>query len=169
MPTLHRAPYRVRQFVHGLRPHLSPAEAAEARSRLSETEFSLFLGAEPRDRRHSMDLFHLLRAEGASDDALVAALVHDVGKGRLAAWHRVAFVLLDAATPGLARRVEAERGAGWRRALWRLRNHAALGAELLAQAGSSARTVELVRAHTSPAAEARDGEIARFVRADDRV
>ena len=57
-----------------------------------------------------------------ADAELVAALVHDVGKGRLATCHRIAFVLLNAGAPSLARRLEAERGAGWRQALWRLRH-----------------------------------------------
>ena len=87
-----RARYRLRQFTRGLRPHLSADEVAEVRGRLSEREFALFLNAQPRDRRHSMDLYRLLQQQGASDAALVAALVHDVGKGQVATWHRVAFV-----------------------------------------------------------------------------
>ncbi|GMU41059.1 MAG: hypothetical protein AMXMBFR23_19250 [Chloroflexota bacterium] len=164
---LARARYRASQFVHGLRPHLSAAEVAEARGRLSAEEFRLFLHAEPRDRRHSMDLYRLLQSEGASEAALVAALVHDTGKGRLATWHRVAFVILNAAAPGLSRRVERE-GAGWRGALWRLRHHGALGAALLEAAGSDPRVVEIVRGHTGTPPPG-DDEIARFIEADDRV
>ncbi|MEX1022915.1 MAG: HD domain-containing protein, partial [Dehalococcoidia bacterium] len=150
-----RVRYRVRQFLRGLRPHLSPAEVAEARARLSQREFSLFLHEAPRDRRHSMDLFLLLRREcgpdgqPASDDLLAAALLHDVGKGRLRDWHRVLYVLLNAASPGFARRLESSEGPGWQQALWRLRYHARIGAELLAAEGSSPRVVEVVRQHTA--------------------
>lgn len=163
-----RARYRVFQFTHGLRPFLAPHEVEAARARLSPAEFTLFLHAEARDRRHSFDLFEALRAEGADDASLTAALVHDVGKGPLRTWHRVAFVLLRALAPGLADRVAAERGAEWRQALWRLRHHAALGADLLKVAGSAPRVVELVHRHTDPPAPD-DAALARFIALDDRL
>ncbi|MGE3960942.1 MAG: HD domain-containing protein [Dehalococcoidia bacterium] len=162
-PSLARARYRVRQFTRGLRPRLDAAEIAEARGRLSAAEFSLFLHAQARDRRHSMDLYRLLQQEGAPQEMLVAALVHDVGKGQLATWHRVAFVLLGPAVGILA----GASGPRWRRALWRLRHHARLSAEMLRQAGSDPRVIEIVEAHTRPAS--RDPEIAAFIRADDSV
>jgi hypothetical protein len=167
---LARVRYRVRQVVRGLRPHLSPADVAVARSLLSEREFLLFLHAAPRDQRHSMDLHDLLTREvpDASRDLLAAALLHDVGKGALATWHRVAFVLFEAGAPALGQRLEAERGARWRQALWRLRHHARLGAEVLAATGSSPRVIAIVAAHTAkPPPD--DPEIEAFIRADDRV
>ncbi|MGE3855400.1 MAG: HD domain-containing protein [Dehalococcoidia bacterium] len=165
---LARARYRVYQFTHGLRPFLAPHEVEAARAQLTPAEFALFLGAEARDRRHSFDLFEALRARDAGAEELTAALVHDVGKGRLRTWHRVAFVLLDAASPALARRLEAERGASWRQALWRLRHHAVLGAARLEEAGSAPRVVELVRRHTQrPPAD--DPALARFVALDDQL
>jgi hypothetical protein len=164
---LRRGRYRAYQFFHGIRPHLAPAEIAEVRGILRPAEFRLVLLAEPRDRRHSMDLYRLLQREGASEAALRAALLHDVGKGRLAVWHRVAFVMLRAVAPGLLHRVASE-GAGWRGAFWRLEHHAALGAAMLAAAGCEPRVVELVRGHTgSPPAD--DPELARFIEADDTV
>lgn len=138
-----------------MRAHLVPAELA------------LFLAAEPRDHRHSVDLFEALRAADATEAELVAALVHDVGKGRLRAWHRVAFVVLGALAPHLGRAIEVDRGASWRRALWRLRHHARLGAALLAAAGSEARVVELVARHTDAPPED-DAVLARFIEFDDR-
>lgn len=163
---LRRARYRVRQFTHGLRPFLAPREVEEARARLSAAEFVLFLAAEARDRRHSLDLFAALRATGAGESELVAALVHDVGKGSLRTWHRIAFVLLNAAVPHLGRRLEAAHGAPWRQALWRLRHHARLGAERLEGAGSEARVIELVRRHTEePPTD--DPELARFIAFDN--
>lgn len=163
---LRRARYRAWQFTHGLRPFLAPREIEEARARLSPAEFALFLAMEARDRRHSVDLFQALRAAGAGESELVAALVHDVGKGRLRTWHRVAFVLTHS-TP-FAGRLEGEQGAPWQRALWRLRHHAALGAERLEAAGSEARVVDLVRRHTD-APPAGDSALARFIEFDDRL
>jgi len=162
-----RAGYRAWQFFHGLRPALSPAEVAEARARLSSAEWALFLAQEPRDRRHAFDLYRAHLEEGANDAALVAALVHDVGKGRLRAWQRVAFVLLEAGAPPLAQAVEAEHGAEWRRGLWRLREHGRLGAALLRAAGSAPRVVELVERHTDPP-PLDDPELTRFIVLDDR-
>lgn len=171
---LERATYRARQFFQGLRADLSPGEVATARTLLTPAEFSLFLQEEPRDRRHSVNLLRLLRTEaGAMDMELpreveAAALLHDVGKGRLHVWHRILFVLLDAAPSALARRVESHSGAPWRRALWRIRHHAALGAGLLAEAGSEMRVVELVRRHTEPP-PADDPELALLIAADGQV
>ena len=163
-----RARYRVRQFTHGIRPFLAPHEVEAARAHLSPAEFALFLHAEARDRRHSLDLFEALRVRGAGEAELVAALLHDVGKGPLRTWHRVAFVLLSAASLALARRVEAERGASWRQALWRLRHHAALGAARLEAVGSAPRVVELVRRHTEPP-PGDDEALARFIALDDQL
>lgn len=165
---LRRGRYRVHQFTRGLHPHLAPGEVAEVRGLLRPEEFRLFLHAEPRDRRHSLDLYRLLVAEGASPAMLVAALVHDVGKGRLATWHRVAFVVLSGVSPRLVSVIAAESGAGWRRALWRLQHHAALGAQALEAVGADARVVVLVRAHTGPPPDD-DAEVARFIAADDQV
>lgn len=163
-----RGRYRVRQFTRGLRPHLAPGEIAEVRGLLRPEEFRLFLHAEPRDRRHSLDLYRLLAAEGASPAMLVAALVHDVGKGRLATWHRVAFVVLNGVSPRLVGAAAAETGAGWRRALWRLQHHAVLGAQALEAVAADARVVAIVRAHTGRP-PAGDAEVARFIVADDQV
>ncbi len=165
---LRRAAYRVRQFTRGLRPFLAPAEIEAARAHLSAAECALFLAAEGRDRRHSVALFEALRGAGAGEAELVAALLHDVGKGPLRTWHRVAFVILDAALLRLGARLEAERGAPWRRALWRLRHHARLGAALLAAAGSEARVIALVARHTEPP-PADDPVLARFIAFDDRL
>jgi hypothetical protein len=175
--------YRMRQFTRGLRPHLAPEEIEEVRSRLSSAELDLFLRAEPRDRRHSFDLYRLLQRETNGDadaavagDLLTAALLHDVGKGPLLVWHRITFVVLSALTPRLARRLEGRaelfREASvverWRDALWRLRHHAALGAVLAEAAGASPRVVELIRRHTEAVPDD-DPELAAFIVADDRV
>lgn len=163
-----RARYRVRQYARGIAARVRPQEAAAVRALLSPAELALFLGMRRRDQRHSLDLFHALAAEGASSDSLAAALLHDVGKGDLHDWQRVAFVLLEAVRPGLGRRLEAESGAPWRTGLWRLRRHARLGAERLAAAGCAPRVVEIVMAHTGPP-PADDAEVARFIEWDART
>ena len=166
-----RARYRVRQVTRGLRPALGPAEIVEARARLSAAEWALFLAQEPRDRRHAMDLYAALRDERASEAVLIAALLHDVGKGPLRVWQRAAHVVLASAGPALARALGAEAGPEWRRGLWRLHHHARLGAALLVAAGSAPRVVELVAGHRAPgaAATSADAELARLIALDDRL
>lgn len=174
---LRRIRYRSWQYFHGLRPFLTVDEIGEVRRRLRPVEFDLFLAAQPRDRRHSVDLFCLIQREGiagaaAPDEVLLAALLHDVGKGDVTAFDRVAFVVLNAASERLARWCEREHGTRRQRALWRLRHHAALGAEMLARVGVPARATEIVRRHTeaAPKGSARgDIELAAFIVADGRV
>jgi len=163
-----RARYRTRQYAKGLRPRVTPEEAATVRSLLTPVEQALFLAMQRRDQRHSLDLYRALAAEGASKDSLVAALLHDVGKGHLHDWQRVLFVLLEAARPGLGRPLEAATGPDWRTGLWRLRHHARLGAERLAGAGTAPRVVEIVAAHTRRL-PVTDAEVARFIEWDSRT
>ncbi len=156
---------------------LDPAEVHLARSLLQPAELRLFAAMHPRDRRHSMDLLRALDADTEqghgtppSPELRQAALLHDVGKGHLELWDRVAFVLLGAASQPLVDGLASESGAAWQQALWRLRHHAALGAERLVGAGSTPRVVELVRRHTAPLADAgEDHELARLIEADQRT
>ncbi|MEZ4553081.1 MAG: HD domain-containing protein [Dehalococcoidia bacterium] len=138
---------------------------------LSERERLLFVAMQGRDRRHSMDMVAWLErqrvADGAhpSTDLLVAALLHDVGKGPLAVSDRVAFVLLGAVSTRFRRSLEREHGPRWRRALWRLEHHARLGADRLQQAGANPRVVDLVRRHKDLDAGA-DEELRALIAAD---
>ncbi|MCC6236671.1 MAG: HD domain-containing protein [Dehalococcoidia bacterium] len=172
---LGQARYRVGQVARGFATGLSPAEVQLARSLLGPAELRLFASMHPRDRRHSMDLLHHLERGAAQDgepsrELRQAALLHDVGKGHLELWDRVGFVLLRAVSPALADTLGSEGGQPWQRALWRLHHHAALGAERLVGAGSSARVVDLVRGHTSdPHAAREDPELVRLIEADRRT
>lgn len=149
-----RAVYRGRQFLGALRPRLDPALRDEALAILSERERALFLQMTLRDQQHCLAVFATLRARGHDDrDLLAAALLHDVGKGRIALWHRVAFVLLES-TPLLDRLASDEGQAwpqvgGWRHALYRCRHHPTLGAKLAEDAGASPRTIALIREDAS--------------------
>jgi hypothetical protein len=146
-----RAIYRSRQFVGALRPRVEPALRDEAFARLREPERDLFLRMTPRDQQHCLDVYRALRDDGHDDaDLLAAALLHDAGKGHIALWHRVAFVVLDFVSPRLLDRLASDQGpawpdvGGWRQAFYRCRHHPALGAKLAEEAGAAARTVALI-------------------------
>lgn len=161
-----RAAYRVRQFFASLRAGLSPQERQIVADRLSQEQQGLFYAMPARDQRHCLDVFYALEGRDCQDDeVLLAALLHDVGKGRIRLWHRVAYVLLRVTWPRLLTRVSEREGRGWRRAMASLRGHAASGAALAEAAGTQATVVELIRHHES--AEACDGRLALLRAADD--
>ena len=140
-----RAVYPSRQFFGALRPRIDAGLRAEALGLLREPERRLFEAMNRRDQQHCLEVYRRLRAKGHDDaDLLTAALLHDVGKGRIALWHRVAYVLLAAGAPGMVARLAAPgNGRGWRQALHRCRHHPKLGAELARRAGSPAAVVAL--------------------------
>jgi hypothetical protein len=146
MSVLSRPLYRSRQFFTSLRPRIDEALRDEAYAYLSDGERRLFQSMLARDQQHSLEVYRRVRSEHSDRDLLAAALLHDCGKGRIALWHRVAFVLLDAAAPSFLRRVVAPGdGPGWRQALYRCAHHEELGAERARAAGASERTVQLIR------------------------
>ena len=178
-----RARYRARQVLCGLRSAIAPADARAVHELLSASELALFVRMEPRDRRHSLLVMRRLERDGvlalrggstagaanpADRELLAAALLHDIGKGRQALWHRVLYVLVLGVSPLLLGRVMCE-GRGWRGSLWRLRHHARLGGALLREAGSAPRVVELVEWHLMQPADARaagDAELLALIAAD---
>lgn len=128
---------------------MAPAERSELAAWLGPRQLALFESMHPADRRHGLDVVASLRAAGVvSDDALVAGLLHDAGKGRTGVWPRVAYSLGD----HYGRWIWQVAGIvpGFGPALERLRTHAELSANLAAAAGCSPRTVELIRNQEVP-------------------
>jgi hypothetical protein len=159
MAWLHRAGYRVRQFVSAviasLRP-LAAAEQAEARAWLPATAWPLFDAMPHNDQHHSLAVMRALHAAGHAEPALMqAALLHDVAKstGRVTLFHRVAVVLIKIVWPDrLVRMVQAPAPARGDLCypFWAHANHPQLGAEIAAAAGCDPLAVTLIRRHQEP-------------------
>ncbi len=147
MRLANRALYRSRQFFGSVRPHVDEAQRLDAFELLTDGQRELFSSMTLRDQQHCLAVYQRLHDEGHDDqDLLVAALLHDAGKGKIALWHRVAFVLLDAASPSLLDRLTRPGDSSqWRETLYRCRNHAKLGSALAKQAGSSEQVIRLIR------------------------
>ena len=144
-----RALYRSRQFFGSVRPRVDEALREQAFALLNDSQRQLFSSMTTRDKQHCLDVYSALREKGHDDsDLLVAALLHDAGKGTIELWHRVAFVVLERLSPRLLDQfARPGDGGDWRQALHRCRNHPELGAELARQAGSSERIVKLISEH----------------------
>jgi type II secretory pathway component PulJ len=161
-----RAAYRIRQFFASLGADLSSQERRIVGVHLSQEQQRLFYAMAARDQRHCLDVFYALERGGCQDEeVLLAALLHDVGKGSVRLWHRVAYVLLRAIWPRLPARLSQPEGRGWRRAMASLEDHAARSAALAEAAGTPATVVELIRHHQR--ADAGDNRLALLRAADD--
>jgi putative nucleotidyltransferase with HDIG domain len=138
----------VRRFLRALRARVDPAERQVITDNLTPAQQRLFWAMMLEDQRHSLDVFYTLQRRGCQDqDLLLAALLHDVGKGEVHLWHRVLFVLLRAGPSGLLRSLAQPNGAGWRRALASINEHGRRGAALVQEAGAPPAVVELIRNH----------------------
>lgn len=166
---LARAAYRVQQFLASLSPRISPAEQAELRRWLPPLAVALFHQMTARDQRHSLNV--LRRTQHATPtlpDLAAAALLHDVAKTaqigrRVRLHHRVLVVLMEAMRPGWVQRIARDEPDSWRYPFYLHLAHPRLSAELAAQAGCSALTVELIRRHQDRLTHAPADEIERLL------
>jgi putative nucleotidyltransferase with HDIG domain len=160
------ARYRTRQFLRALQERPDRSSRRLVDDYLNASARSLFGGLSPRDQQHSARTAALILQAGDNDpELIVAALLHDIGKGQQRLWQRILYVLLAALSPRLLARF-ARPGAGWRGALDRAARHPALGAELTRAAGYSDRVAQLVAAHHRQTAS---GDLLALQRADERA
>lgn len=154
---------RVRQFFEaGQRP--TEDDIGFARDRLTGNLFGLFSTQTPRDQLHAIRTARWLFDRGHADpELLVAALLHDVAKGKQRRSDRVAWVVAGWAHLGGALADERSH-VEMRRALARSKNHAWASAEAMQAAGASKRAVELVRLHHRAPGD--DGVLALLQQAD---
>ncbi len=140
---------KVRQFRAHLRARVEPAERAALDGWTTPAERALFDAMHVADRRHGLDVAATLRRDGVGErDVLVAALLHDAGKGDTGVWPRVAWSLGEWLGPWVVR--VARRVPGFAVPLERLAGHAEVSARLAAAAGCSPRTVALIRDQEHP-------------------
>lgn len=141
--------HRTRQFA-GAGREPSDADFALAREQLPPALFALFARQHPRDIVHAAATARWLLTRGYSQpDLVLAALLHDVGKGEQRRIDRVVYVLADAV--GAAGRVASPTSRfALRRAVARTREHSRSGANQLAAAGAPVRAVELTLNHHGP-------------------
>jgi hypothetical protein len=124
-----------RRFVTSLsRREPSPADATWATAQLLDGERELWLRLSAPDRRHAIAVarrFESMSTQPWSRDELAGALLHDVGKleSGLGTFGRVVATIVGPRTTRFRR----------------YHDHEQLGADLLAGAGSSAVTLDLVR------------------------
>ena len=129
-----KAAHLARRFFGSLRRG-APAEEDWALGLLGEGERALWQRMSDPDRRHAVGV-----AQAVPPELAVAALLHDVGKieSRLGTFARVGATVL-----GALRR-------DWGGRLGAYLRHDAIGAELLARAGSAPLTVAWAREHHLP-------------------
>jgi hypothetical protein len=146
----------VRQFALALGARTTQAPVEDLAQNLDPRQQELFDQMPSMDRRHCLAVFRQLREAGQEDPALLqAALIHDAGKamGPVGIRHRVIAVLAKALWPRLWEKLDGGPGS-WKYPFRVHRNHAALGAELAAQAGCSPEVVWLVAHHEDGPVEA---------------
>ncbi len=153
------ARYRVWQFGRLLTGRVSAEALAEVRGWLTPPLFELFCHMAPAEQYHAYCVRQTLMTQGHTDrDLLTAALLHDVGKGKmpLAVWEKVMIVLGLKFIPRLAEK--------WGRAVtvqpsWLARpfavavQHPAWGADMVEAAGGSASVASLIRHHQNKSQE----------------
>lgn len=139
--SLARVLYRSRQVFNALRPRIDPNDLAFARSLLTEPERDLFDAMERREQRHAIAVLAKVRVHTEDHDTLIAALLHDCGKGEVPVGLRILKVLSPAVLDHVAHPHESK---GWRHAAHRLQTHESIGEGLARGAGVSEGVIRLI-------------------------
>lgn len=153
--TVGRNYYRIRQFWDTLHAKTKPEDLKLVRDLLTPAQRELFTRMQANEQVHSISVMKRLRCDMEGDsaeqsqDLLVAALLHDVGKSRypLRLWERVIIVLSKALFPGMVMKWGAGQPNGWQRAFVIAEQHPEWGAQMAAEAGTTACAIELIRQH----------------------
>ena len=148
-----RLAYRTRQFWFTLFGAQKNIDLLSLRSYLTPAQIVLFQRLQPPEQAHAVRVMERLQAGGHDEPELLsAALLHDIGKilSPLAVWERVAIVLGRHFFPAAVRRWSQGTPRGLCHPFVVAERHPAWGADLAAQAGAAARTVDLISRHQQP-------------------
>jgi HD domain len=124
----------------------------------------------PHDQAHLCRVCKNVSASGEpSDDLIVAALLHDIGKvsphGRVRLPDRIAKVVLSKFAPGFLARLAQLPAPRWREGLSLAVHHAELGSQRAREIGCSDRVCWLIARHEDQSPIS-DAELCRLVAAD---
>ena len=145
-------------------PKFARADDAFAERLLPKEEHTLYLKMDVRDRDHACTVTKTLLADypDASCELLRAALLHDVGKTRVA-YNPLSRIVAALYTPW---DIPAQPHLSGVRGLWQIkRHHHRYGAQMIRLAGGSERVAEIVAKHHHPAG---DADAARLKEVDER-
>lgn len=129
-------------------PRIPAAAHAQAMRRLNADEQTLFRRLRPADQRHALAVFQAAQEAWPEDAALhVAALLHDVGKGRPGLIDRTGLTLIKAYAPWLLLRWRCYPPDSLRGRIARLVQDTEASARLAHLARSRAAVVETLRCY----------------------
>lgn len=116
--------------------------------RLNADEQALFRRLRPADQRHALAVHEAAQSAWPEDEALhVAALLHDVGKGRPGIFDRTGLTLTQAFAPWLLFRWQRQPPTSRRGRIARLANDTENSARLAELAGSRPEVVDTLRCY----------------------
>ena len=154
---------------------LEPAARTEIATLLTASELALFDRFALNDQWHSYRVMKMLQQVGHTQPALlIAALLHDVGKTKLALsiWERSLIVLASILLPRQTAVWGQGEPVGWKRPFVVKMQHPAWSAEMAAAAGTDPLAIELMRRHQDPIPPDDHSETAELLRqlqwADDQ-
>ncbi|MCY4115128.1 MAG: HD domain-containing protein [Chloroflexi bacterium] len=140
--------YRAKQFARTFGRGVPRRQLAAALQQLTPNERRLVGRLRPVDQRHSLAVYAAARAAAPDDRVLwVAALLHDVGKGRPGRIDRVMLTLLETSAPWLLIRWRRHPPSSRRGRVSGLVAHTEASAQLAELAGSAPEVVQTIRAY----------------------
>lgn len=150
--------HRVRKFIKALRAKVTQADVEIVKTYLTKQEQILFYRMRKFDQAHGMQVAYKCLGRSLSPEIdrsklIRAAILHDVGKTYIYStlFDRIVYVLLCSLNKEFGKNVNFEElKDGYYKKLVSLRQHAEIGAKMLADVDSDQEVIDVVRFHDSP-------------------